>query len=210
MVHSWHTQHVKIYFVDKTTNQTNYLNPRAWTTRRRWSSHADMVHQYARCIEQRLAELNYTSIELYMDVWRSMNHRFNQRQLDPRVNLLEAEWSAFKTTPWIMPLLSDLSGWRVKMQQIEAEYREKKLDVDLTFVADVNGLFLENFVSAALTASVEVLNGQVNVEIEEISQQSADHANKETSSVIIKRNITLNSGQRTEVCFLSSFILSLK
>ncbi len=83
------------------------MNPKSWTTRRRWSSHSDMIIQYlqeffvlnnhiilsyiyilnqryANCIEKKLYTANYTDIELYFDVWRSMNHRFNQRQLDPR------------------------------------------------------------------------------------------------------------------------------
>ena len=54
MVHSWHTQHIKISFYDKNTNKTHYLNPKAWTSSKRWSSHGDMMHQYAKCIKNKL------------------------------------------------------------------------------------------------------------------------------------------------------------
>lgn len=122
MVHSWHTQHIKIHFIDKKTNKTQYINPKAWTSRRRWSSHADMIYQYANCIQERLQAHGYEDIELYMDVWRSMNHRFNQRQIDPRVNLLEAKWSPFEQTSWLIPLMTDLSDWRSKMKEIEDQF----------------------------------------------------------------------------------------
>jgi vitamin K-dependent gamma-carboxylase len=182
MVHSWHTQHIKIAFVDKNTNKTHYLNPKAWTTSKRWTSHADMLHQYAKCIEKKLNSYNYTNIELYIDVWRSMNHRFNQRQLDPRVDLLKAEWSPFKQTSWLMPLLTELSDWRTKMHNLEKEVEEKKLDVDLTFVADFPGLVLENYVAAGLNTTIEVLHGKVNVEL-----------------VDQKKNYTLNVGEKVDV-----------
>ena len=124
MVHSWHTQHIKISFYDKNTNKTHYLNPKAWTSSKRWSSHGDMMHQYAKCIKNKLNAYNYTNIELYIDVWRSMNHRFNQRQLDPRVDLLKAEWSPFKPTKWLLPLLTELREWRKKMHELEKEAEE--------------------------------------------------------------------------------------
>ena len=125
MIHSWHTQHIKIHFVDKKTNQVHFLNPKAWTSRKRWSSHADMIYQYATCIKEKLHKHNFTDIELYMDVWRSMNHRFNQRQLDPRYDLARAEWSPFVQTKWLMPLLTELSDWREKIRQIESEIRNQ-------------------------------------------------------------------------------------
>jgi vitamin K-dependent gamma-carboxylase len=122
MVHSWHTQHIKIQFVDKTTNTTHYINPKAWSSRRRWSSHADMIYQYAQCIQERLRAFGYADVELYMDVWRSMNHRFNQRQLDPRVDLTKAKWHPFERTEWLMPLMTELSDWRSKMKTIEEKF----------------------------------------------------------------------------------------
>lgn len=125
MVHSWHTQHIKIYFLDKKTNKTQYINPKAWTSRRRWSSHADMIYQYSRCIKDRLGRFGYEEIELHMDIWRSMNHRFNQRQIDPRVDLVKANWSPLENTQWLIPLMTDLSDWRTKMKEIEDKYQNK-------------------------------------------------------------------------------------
>ena len=70
MIHSWHTQHIKLFekdkfiktnefeflnchitfliqitFVDKKTNESHFLNPKSWTSRKRWSSHSDMIVQ---------------------------------------------------------------------------------------------------------------------------------------------------------------------
>jgi vitamin K-dependent gamma-carboxylase len=191
--------------VDKNTNETHYLNPKAWTTRRRWSSHADMIYQYAHCIKDRLHAYNYTNIELYIDVWRSMNHRFNQRQLNPRVDLIRAKWSPFENTEWLLPLLTELSDWRSKMIEIEDELIKQNRDYDLTFVADFPGLQLENFVSPHLNASIEVLNGKVNVEIEssindEASKSQNDNKTKNrTKKKPQKYNVTLSPGEKMKV-----------
>lgn len=182
MVHSWHTQHIKIHFVDKKTNQTHYLNPKAWTARRRWSSHGDMMYQYAKCIEQRLNEYGFTDVELYFDIWRSMNHRFNQRQVDPRVDMTKVEWSPFKQVKWLIPLMTELSSWRSKLKEIEDQYVKNKTDFDLTFVADLNGLKLENFISPYLNSTIEVLNGKIQVETDGKKGK--------------KQNTTLNVGEK--------------
>jgi len=141
MVHSWHTQHVKITFVDKKTDEPHYLRPTAWATAKRWSSHADMIVQYAQCIQTKLKEHGYDDIELYFDIWRSMNGRFNQRQLDPRLNVLsaDAKWTPFEDTKWMLPLLTNLSDWRTRMLQIEQERSNQDQNVLVTFVADFPG-----------------------------------------------------------------------
>lgn len=151
--------------------------------------------------------MNYTDVELYIDVWRSMNHRFNQRQLDPRVDMTKAEWSHFKETKWLMPLLTELSDWREKLQDIERKHEEKSDEYDLTFVADFNGLKLENYISRSLTASLEVLKGEVNVElIENVNNWSMERMTNDSFSSVGARKVnkTLVSGEKIEVCFLSS------
>uniref|UniRef100_A0ACB8EZE2 Uncharacterized protein n=2 Tax=Sphaerodactylus townsendi TaxID=933632 RepID=A0ACB8EZE2_9SAUR len=85
------------------------------------------------------------------------------RLFDPRVDIVQAEWSPFKKTPWLKPLLVDLSPWRAKLQEIE-----KSLDnqTEVVFIADFPGLHLENFVSEDLgNTSLHLLKGEVAVEI---------------------------------------------
>ena len=50
-----------------------------WTSTGRWGSHPDMMKQYARCIANNLHKHNVTNVELYFDVWISLNKRFQQR-----------------------------------------------------------------------------------------------------------------------------------
>lgn len=50
-----------------------------WTKSWRWSSHPDMIQQYARCIARNLDKHNIHNVELYFDVWISLNKRFQQR-----------------------------------------------------------------------------------------------------------------------------------
>lgn len=45
----------------------------------RWSSHGDMLKQYGTCLAEKLKKYDLHDIELYFDVWKSMNQRFQQR-----------------------------------------------------------------------------------------------------------------------------------
>ncbi|CAF0926611.1 unnamed protein product [Didymodactylos carnosus] len=131
----------------------------------------------------KLNEHGYDNIDLKFDIWRSMNGRFNQRQVDPRVDLLnEAKWSPFSDTSWLKPLLTNLSDWRTRMQQIENDLSNKSQDVLVTFVADFPGLHLENFIPYDLNTTIEVLEGKIIVE--HISE---------------KKNMTLDVGDKTIV-----------
>jgi len=97
--------------------------------------------QYAQCIKGKLKEHDYDDVELRFDIWRSMNGRFNQRQIDPRIDLLspDAKWSPFQDTSWLQPLLTNLSDWRTRMQEIQNDLTTKDQNALITFVADFPG-----------------------------------------------------------------------
>ena len=120
------------------------------------------------CMAEKLKahpDLGITDPAIYLDVWRSMNKRFQQRMVDPSVDMLTAPWSPFKQTPWVQPLLTELSPWREKMVQIRKDLKEKSNFSSITFVADFPGLFLENFVAEELNASLTLLHGKVILSI---------------------------------------------
>lgn len=180
MVHSRSHQHVKITYKDGKTGEIGYLNPGVFTQSRRWKDHGDMLKQYATCLSQLLPRYNITDPEIYFDIWVSINDRFQQRIFDPRVDIVKADWSPFQPNPWLMPLLVDLSPWRTKFQEIEGTLDNQ---TEIVFIADFPGLHLENFVSEDLgNTSVQVLQGQVNVEIVED-----------------KKNYTLQAGEQAQV-----------
>ncbi|XP_059346739.1 vitamin K-dependent gamma-carboxylase [Ammospiza nelsoni] len=168
MVHSRFHQHVKITYRDGLTGEVGYLKPGAFTQSRRWRDHADMLKQYSACLSRLLPRYNVSQPQIYFDVWVSINERFQQRLVDPRVDLVRAPWSPWTPTPWLLPLLVDLSPWRQRLQELEAQ-----LDghTDTVFIADFPGLHLENFVSEDLgNTSLRVLKGQVLVELVEQQQ----------------------------------------
>lgn len=166
MVHNWQLQHVKITYINKDTGEEGYLNPTAWTPGGRWNSHADMVKQYARCVQEKMRSFDIPNVELYIDVWRALNDRFQQRTYDPRVNILEADWSPFSNPSWTLPLLVDLSDWRGKLAEIQKSIHENVNDTDVVFVADFPGMYLENFLHEDLgNTSVTLLKGEVMVEL---------------------------------------------
>nr|XP_008514192.1 PREDICTED: vitamin K-dependent gamma-carboxylase [Equus przewalskii] len=163
MVHSRSHQHVKITYRDGRTGELGYLNPGVFTQSRRWKDHADMLKQYATCLSHLLPKYNVTEPQIYFDIWVSINDRFQQRIFDPRVDIVQATWSPFQRTPWLQPLLMDLSPWRAKLQEIKSSLDNH---TEVVFIADFPGLHLENFVSEDLgNTSIQLLQGEVTVEL---------------------------------------------
>ena len=97
------------------------------------------VYQYAHCVKDRLRDINMTDIGIYVDVWRSLNGRFQQRLIDPRVDVLTAEWSPFERTKWIMPLLSELTTWRAQLDNLQQNVLDDNRQASVAFVADFPG-----------------------------------------------------------------------
>lgn len=137
-----------------------------WTTNERWSSHADMAKQYAKCIERNLKKYNVTNIEVYFDVWKSLNGRFQQRVFDPRVDILLAPWSPWEKVPWIFPLLQEFSHWRRGvLQQISKDVANWTKSSNVIFVADYPGLTLENYLPPQLSnVSLTLMKGKIIIE----------------------------------------------
>ncbi|XP_069475149.1 vitamin K-dependent gamma-carboxylase isoform X2 [Ambystoma mexicanum] len=163
MVHSRSHQHVKITYRDGLTGEIGYLNPGVFTQTRRWKDHGDMLKQYATCLSGLLHNYNVSEPEIYFDIWVSINDRFQQRLFDSRVDIVKADWSPFRRNTWLMPLLIDLSPWRLKFQEVESTLDNQ---TEVVFIADFPGLHLENFVSEDLgNTSIQLLKGEVQVEI---------------------------------------------
>lgn len=105
-----------------------------------------MLIQYAQCLKSNL--LNGASandyrlsknISIYVDIWCSLNGRFQQRMFDPRVDLLTADWSPIKEVSWLMPLLTEFSSWRKQIMKLEKEIYSWSEYSDVIFVADFPG-----------------------------------------------------------------------
>ncbi|NXR63243.1 VKGC carboxylase, partial [Rhadina sibilatrix] len=176
MVHSRFHQHVKITYRDGLTGEVGYLKPGVRTCGGAGGSSSQAARP---------------TVEPVVDSYGSPcygHHHFQQgfggthrtwgccrvltpcplRLVDPRVDLVRAPWSPWTPTPWLLPLLVDLSPWRQRLQELEAQ-----LDghTDAVFIADFPGLHLENFVSEDLgNTSLRVLRGKVLVELAEQQQ----------------------------------------
>ena len=84
----------------------------------------------------------------------------------------------------------------------------------MTFVADLPGLRLENYVSEFLNSTVEVLKGRINLEVEHFEEkqvkannQQAENQKIEVKKVLKKKNYTLEVGNKMDVRGFSKFIL---
>lgn len=58
---------------------------------------------------------------------------------DPRVDLVAAEWNPLSPVTWALPLLTGLSDWRARLDDIEANIFGSDNDTDVVFVADFPG-----------------------------------------------------------------------
>ena len=174
MVQSWSTQHVVIQLVDTKTKKLEYLRPGAFMPEGRRGhrvySHPNMLKDYALCIADRIKkipEFNITEPEVYFDVWKSMNQRYQQRMYKPDVDFVKADWSPFQKVDFALPLLVELSGWRDTLKRIKETTLSPDSSVDIVFVADFPGYYLENYIAADIIANVTVLRGQIAVEMDE-------------------------------------------
>ncbi|RZF35606.1 hypothetical protein LSTR_LSTR005134 [Laodelphax striatellus] len=177
MVHTWIRHRIVLKDVDRTsgqepiTKQQNYNNQnilsQAWVKTDRWTTHADMLLQYAHCIERNIVDEhpNMKNISVHVDVWYSLNGRFQQRMFDPRVDLLRADWSPFEKVEFLLPLLSDLTHWRRKIMDIREEIWKWSNRSDALFVADFPGMSMESYMNGELrNVSLTALEGVIVLE----------------------------------------------
>uniref|UniRef100_A0A182K1A0 Uncharacterized protein n=1 Tax=Anopheles christyi TaxID=43041 RepID=A0A182K1A0_9DIPT len=181
MVHAWDTIMIGIRVEDRDNpGRVHYVEPFAFTDNDRWTKHADMAVQFARCIERNVQQeapnvrtqaghnsnlpaANRPNISIFFDIWCSMNGRFQQRIFDPNVDILQASWTPFEPVKWVLPLLHQFSGLR------DTLIRRKTDEVlgwsnhsDVLFIADFPGLALRNYVGEDLyNVSLTVLKGTV-------------------------------------------------
>lgn len=171
MVHAWDTVLVTARVRDNVNGHQFYLDTSKYAASDRWSKHADMTHQFVHCIaagvrrRQRKAEptqheARAQNLSIFIDVWCSLNGRFQQRVFDPNVDLLQADWSPWQRTAWILPLLHNLTALRSEINS--AKWRSVDPMDGVLFVADFPGLAMDHFVSAELEAvTLTVMRGRI-------------------------------------------------
>uniref|UniRef100_A0A2C9JGW2 Vitamin K-dependent gamma-carboxylase n=2 Tax=Biomphalaria glabrata TaxID=6526 RepID=A0A2C9JGW2_BIOGL len=206
MVHRWKIQHVRISYHNKDTGDTGYLDPMVWSyNNRRWAAHGDMIKQYAVCIARNLQKFNVSNVELYFDIWQSLNGRFQQRMVNPNVDILTAEWSPFETPSYIMPLIVDLSNWREKLDQMEAALiNDNNKNTNVIFMADFPGLMLENYVQPDFSnTTLTVLKGRVIVELEDFNITVKTNESLQIPADVFHKVYTVSE---TPSCFMYLFV----
>lgn len=116
---------------------------------------------------------------VYFDIWKSMNGRLQQRLIDPRVDIAAAPWSPWRKTPWMMPLLVNLTVWRSKIPELRKRYAIDDRSRILQCYADFPGYDLENLIPNGLKANLTVLDGEISVNV-------SNHVYKLTAKRTIK------------------------
>lgn len=181
MVHAWDIILVVVKVHDNVNNEDRYLDPKAWVQTERWPKYGDMARQYAFCIKENLIEQERqrfesgsdrdnaprwprlsSNLSIYIDVWCSLNGRFQQRMFNPNVDLLTVDWHPFKPVSFLMPLLSEYNSYRYKLDEIQQHVYTWSNDTDVIFIADFPDMQLDNYISEQFTnVTLTVLEGEV-------------------------------------------------
>jgi vitamin K-dependent gamma-carboxylase len=123
-----------------------------------------MLKQYAKCVSHGLHDMGVEGeIEIYVDVWRSMNKRYQQRFINPFVDLAKAPWSPYTDTPWVLPCLFDYDDQRDTLDKIADHYSKEQIDV--VFVADFPNMTLEHYINGTENINVDLIlmHGKIDI-----------------------------------------------
>ena len=183
MVHSWETVLVSVKVIDNGNGKAHYLEPYSFSETDRWTKHADMAFQYAKCINENLKEefannkksiLTSNNFSIYFDIWTSMNGRFQQRIFNPEVDILNARWSPFEQVDWVLLLLTEFSSMRNKMAEITDNVLSWNNYTDVMFIADFPRLKLLNYISPDFdNVTLTLLEGAVRFESENSTKMAS-------------------------------------
>ncbi|XP_066594912.1 vitamin K-dependent gamma-carboxylase [Prorops nasuta] len=226
MVYAWETVHVVINVRDNVHNRDNFLGSDVWVQTDRWMKHGDMARQYTFCLKDNLMREKHevlssndvsnnekmefyrqlsTNISIYMDVWTSLNGRFQQRLFNPYVDMLTVEWSPLKPVTFLLPLLTQYNSYRYKLEEIQQHVYSWSNYTDVLFIADFPGMHLENYIIADLTnVSLTVLEGDV---VYSEKGQSNTIALSKGQSVPVKTEIfhTISTVSLYPACYMYTY-----
>lgn len=169
MVHAWDTVMIVVKIINSNNGEIKYLNPYAYTDNDRWTKHPDLVYQFAKCVDKKLQKIynNQHNYSVYVDVWCSLNGRFQQRLFDPNVDILHANWSPFLRSNWTKPLLSSLTHMRSKLLKISKEILQWSNYTDVLFMADFPNMKMNHYISKDLeNVTLFVIDGRISVDVD--------------------------------------------
>lgn len=174
MMHAWNTVRTSVRVRDNTSGEDFFLNAKSFAYSDRWSKHADMAHQFVKCVNQQLVQDHFTNhqsplhssnVSIYLDVWCSLNGRFQQRIFDPYVDILTAPWSPWQPTNWVLPIISSLLPKRSQVQKLSKLINYDNKASDVMFFGDFPGFAVEHRVSEELKeVSMTLMQGKVTLQ----------------------------------------------
>ncbi|KAL1139075.1 hypothetical protein AAG570_009136 [Ranatra chinensis] len=177
MVHSWEPLITVVKVADNDNGKEFYIDPRAWIHTTGWNNHADMVVQYAHCINKNVRNIKpeLRNISIYIDVIVSLNGRVQQRLFDPRVDLLQVRWSPFEPVTWVLPLLKQFSPFRKTIQELSRDVYSWSNHSEAIFVADFPGFHIKNSLPDTFeNVTLNLFEGEVILELENIENISLE------------------------------------
>ncbi len=97
---------VNFKIINNENGEEYKVNPTEYTTpKQAWSMaiHPDMLWQFVQFLKKEYAKKGMTNISIYADCKVKINKRPYQTFIDPKYDLVKAEWHRFKHSEWILP-----------------------------------------------------------------------------------------------------------
>lgn len=215
MVHAWDTILISVKVIDNANGQVHFLEPYAFSETDRWTKHGDMAVQYSRCIDENIKRnaAKYrnkikisNNVSIYLDVWCSLNGRFQQRFFNPNIDLLRVDWSPFKKNTFVLPLLKEFTYLRPKLNKLTDEVLSWSNHTDVMFIADFPYFVMDNYISPDLdNVTLSILEGTVIYE-EDNENRSQTLTTGERCSVTPNQFHRVRTISSTPSCFMYSFV----
>jgi hypothetical protein len=112
MMLRWKSGHGHFKVVDPVTGERQSVQPSEYLSHkqtRKLYTHPDMILQFAHFLRDTWCDKGVEEAQVYAKIRVQLNGRPYQTYVDPETDLAVQEWSAWKETPWIIPLeTSDL------------------------------------------------------------------------------------------------------
>ncbi|MBK7335413.1 MAG: HTTM domain-containing protein [Saprospirales bacterium] len=108
MMLRWKSGHGHFVIVDPATGQKETIQPAKFLSKKQKQklfTHPDMILQFAHYLRDMRCDQGMEDVQVFANIKAQLNGRAYQPFVDPEVDLAAQEWSAWKETSWIVPLM---------------------------------------------------------------------------------------------------------
>eukprot|EP00501_MAST-03F_sp_TOSAG23-6_P002013 GSMAST32.ASY1.ANO1.2098.1 assembled CDS len=174
MMIDWNTQQYTSVEIVPAGGIRDYYEKLGWhkKKRNRWKFSPDMIFTFSQCIKREYASEYGEGFSLYFDFWGSLNDNQNQRIVNPDFDFgaTNLTWSPWRFNEWLMPELFKYDDNRNFFERVNENAKTE--DLDATFVADLPGKVLRNYLNGTEVSQVfiQLISGAIDIRLEHYNE----------------------------------------